>query len=72
MSDKIDLDALERRIASDHNARLSRAQSLALIARIRELEAALGEMCTRAHRGAMWDSEIKRFRALVARGTVLP
>jgi hypothetical protein len=38
---KVDLDELERRIRTDHNARLTRAQSLALIARIRELEEAL-------------------------------
>ncbi len=38
---KIDLIALERKIATDHNARLTREQSLALIRRIFELEEAL-------------------------------
>lgn len=38
---KIDLKDLEHRISTDHNARLTRAQTLALIARIRELEDAL-------------------------------
>ncbi len=38
---KMDLKDLENKISTDHNARLTRAQSLALMARIHELEEAL-------------------------------
>lgn len=38
---KINLKALEKKITADHNARLTREQTLALITRIYELEEAL-------------------------------
>jgi len=38
---KIDFKDLEHRISTDHNARLTKARTLAPIARIHELEAAL-------------------------------
>lgn len=41
---RTNLDAVERRITADHDARLSRAQSLTLIARIRSAEAAVERM----------------------------
>lgn len=40
----IDLDDLERRIASDHNAKLSHTQMLALIAQIREFRTVMREV----------------------------
>ena len=77
---KIDLDELDRRIAADHNARLSRAQSLALIARIRELEVGLletgdafGMLADYYEKGVpLHRGRRERIRALLDRGAVLP
>lgn len=77
---RIDLDDLERRITADHNARLSRAQSLALIARIRELEVALletgdafGMLADYYEKGVpLHRGRRERIRELIERGAVLP
>jgi hypothetical protein len=59
------------RVDAEHIAANSPDVTLALIARIRELETALGEACRLGTRGAMWDSDIKRLRTILNRGTVL-
>lgn len=74
---KIDLDALE---ASARDALAVKSKTsiiystdlLALIARIRELEAALGDLVKECARSSEDPDELADLRVLLARGTVLP
>lgn len=61
---KMDLVDLARKIAADHNARLTRAQTMALIVRIRELEEALSCYGNREHDGTI--------QKILEKGTVAP
>lgn len=63
------LDDLERRIRSDRHARLSTEQALALIARIRELDAKLVEVRDDLRDGCLGQREID---ALLDKGVVIP
>ena len=53
-----------------HIAANSPPVTIALVARIRELEAGLREACQQAARGPMWGSDVKRLRAVAEKGTV--
>ena len=65
---KIDLDELERKIKSDHNARLTRGQTIALIARIRELEEDIREWIDVFEE---CPDDFKETKALLEKGAVI-
>lgn len=68
---KIDLDELERGLRENRNARPTREEALALIARVRELEAACrcAAVALRMHQGS--SPTAKETDSIVERGMVL-
>lgn len=75
MTTKIDLDELERKARKQDPRNRSRRETLALIARIRELEAALDSALDEWNRRDELDRddfERSKFRALLEKGAVLP
>lgn len=67
---KIDLDALERGFRQQPNARATRAESLALVARIRELEA-IGHWALPMI-AQLSENDGDHLREILERGVVLP